>query len=404
VATAWAEVAVAATEVKPERRPVGLITLAALALPGVMPVAAQAEEAPERAIVSVKYLYYQDSQSVRTRYPNYDGSEGSSFKRISVNSPSVQVLLPIDRQWSVEASGVYDEVSGASPKYYSDVSGASKMSDERTAGDVKVTRYFERAALGVGLAYSTERDYKSTALSIDGRMSSDDNNTTWNIGLGATVDAINPVRGGQHNVVDEHKGTAEVMVGVTQVASRNDLVQITLSQSVGRGYFSDPYKLYDHRPRRRNASVGLLRWNHHFEEGGATLRSSYRYYRDTFGVRAHTAELGWVQPVSQTLKLTPSLRYATQSSAYFYNDPVTDTSLYPGPLGNPTFSTTDQRMSAFGAVTVGVKAELQLGVWTTDLKLEKYEQRSSWRIGGEGSPGIDPFHAVFVQFGVSRPF
>ena len=394
----------AATEFIAGRRPVGLITLAALALPGVMPVATRAEEAPERATVSIKFLHYQDSQSVRTRYPNYDGSEGSSFDRVSVNSPSIQLLLPVDRHWVVEAGGVYDQVSGASPKYYSDVSGASKMSDKRTAADVKVTRYFERAAVAVGVAHSSERDYKSTAMSLNGRMSSDDNNTTWSLGLGATVDAIDPVKGGQHNVVNEHKGTAEVMVGVTQVASRNDLVQITLSQSVGRGYFSDPYKLYDYRPRRRNASVGLLRWNHHLEDWDATLRSSYRYYGDTFGIRAHTVEVGWVQPLSPTLKLTPSLRYATQSAAYFYVDPVTDTSLYPGPVGSPTFSTADQRMSAFGAVTAGIKVELQLGLWTTDLKLEKYEQRSGWRVGGEGSPGIDPFHAVFVQFGVSRPF
>jgi Protein of unknown function (DUF3570) len=401
---AWAEVAVAATELNTVRRPVGLITLAALALPGVMPVAARAEDAPERATVSVKFLHYQDSQSVGTRYPNYTGSEGSSFDRVAVNSPSIQVLLPVDSRWSVVAGGVYDQVSGASPKYYSDVSGASKMSDKRSAADVKVTRYFERAAVAVGAARSSEHDYKSTALSLDGRMSSDDNNSTWNLGLGVTIDAINPVKGGQHNVVNEHKGTGEVMLGLTQVASRDDLVQLTLTQSVGRGYFSDPYKLYDYRPRRRNASVGLLRWNHHLEEWGATLRSSYRYYRDTFGIRAHTAELGWVQPVSATLKFTPSLRYATQSAAYFYVDPVTDTSLYPGPVGSPTYNTADQRMSAFGAVTVGIKAELQLGLWSTDLKLEKYEQRSGWRVGGEGSPGIDPFHAVFVQFGVSRPF
>ena len=38
------------------------------------------------------------------------------------------------------------------------------------------------------------------------------------------------------------------------------------------------------------------------------------------------------------------------------------------------------------------------------FKLERYEQRSGWRVGGQGSPGIDPFGATMVQLGVSRSF
>jgi len=395
---------VAATDIVKKREKSGAwgaITLAALTLPGVMP--AQAEEPPEKGVVSLKYLHYQDGQTNRTAYPNYDGSEGGTLSRITVSAPSLYVRVPMGR-WSLEGSGVVDQVSGATPRYYSDVSGATKspgMKDERKAGDVKLTRYLDRGAVSVGVAYSTEHDYKSAAVSLEGRYASEDKNTTWNIGVAGTSDTINPVN---EIVVDEHKHTVELTAGVTQALSPSDLAQFNLTYSSGRGYYSDPYKLYDQRPRTRNAVIGLARWNHHFGSLDATLRGSYRFYSDSFGIHAHTLEAAWVQPVAPTFTLTPSLRYYTQNAASFYYDPVTDASVYPAPVGTPEFSSTDQRLSAFGGVTLGLKGELILGRWTTDLKLERYEQRSAWRLGGNGSPGIDPFYATIVQLGLSTAF
>ncbi len=380
----------------------GAITAAALALPGVM--SAQAEEPPEKGVIALKYLHYRDSQTNHTIYPGYDGSEGSSLNRIRVNSPSVYLLVPTSH-WSLEVSGVVDQVSGATPRYYSDVSGATKspggMKDERKAGDVKVTRYMDRGSVGVGLAYSTEHDYRSTAVSLEGRYASLDKNTTWNIGLAGTSDTINPVN---QIVVGERKRTVELTAGVTQALSTNDLAQLSLTYSGGRGYYDDPYKLFDHRPRTRNEAIGMLRWNHHFDAPDATLRSSYRFYNDSFGIHAHTVEAAWVQPVTSFLTITPSVRYYSQNSASFYYDPVTDASVYPGPLGTPAYSSTDQRLSAFGAASVGLKGEIQFGRWSTDLKVEQYVQRSEWRLGGKGTPGIDPFSATTVQLGLSAKF
>ena len=392
----------AATEdVKAGKRALGAITLMALALPGVR--SAHAEEPPQQSQIAVKYLHYQDGQDNRTKYPFYDGSEGKSLERIAVNAPSVAVSLALGR-WGLDTSGVVDQVSGATPRYYSDVSGATKspgMKDERKAGDLKLTRYLDRGAIAAGVAYSTENDYKSTALSLEGRVSSEDNNTTWNVGVAGTIDRINPVN---DKVVDEHKGTAEATFGVTQALSPNDLAQASLTYSAGRGYFSDPYKLYDQRPRVRNATIASLRWNHQFEGVNATLRGSYRYYSDTFGIHAHTVDIAWVQPLGSLFALTPSLRYYTQRAASFYYDPVADINAYPGPIGSPRYSSADQRLSAFGALTFGMKGEFHLGNWTADLKVERYEQRSDWRVGGKGSPDIDPFYADIVQVGLATRF
>lgn len=409
---AWAEVAVAATEMEncgqagqaQPRKVLGGLVLAAISLPGVLPQAAHAEAAPEHGVVSLRHLHYEDRQQVKTRYPDYTGSEPSTFKRITVDAPSLYVLAPIGSRWSLEGSVVHDQVSGATPRYYSSISGATTakgMHDERNAGDVKLTRHFERGALGLGVSHSVETDYESSALSLDARVSSSDNNSTFNFGLGGSSDKI-----GSANDPDLHKRkrTGEVMAGLTQNLTTNDVAQLNISYARGTGYYSDPYKMFDNRPELRRQGVVLVRWNHHVQGLGATLRNSYRYYRDSFGIRAHTFELAWVQPLLEHLVITPSARYYTQSSAWFYYDPVRDTSIFPGPVGTMAYSSTDQRLSAFGAWTVGLKGELRMGDWTVDLKYERYEQRSQWRSFGKGSPAIDPFMADFVQFGISKKF
>lgn len=369
---------------------IGAVLAAALALPGVM---AHAEEAPEKGEIALKYLHYQDQQP--------------GLKRVKVDAPSLYLLAPLSPRWSLEGSLVSDSVSGASPRYHTAISGASRMSDERKAGDVKVVHYAERASYGFGIAGSSEHDYESRAVSFDAGFSSDDNNRTWNVGLGFASDRVGSTN---DSSLHERKRTVEMMVGVTQAWTARDLVQINLTYNRGRGFYSDPYKEPDVRPDKRDQVIALGRWNHHFSEWGATLRSSYRYYRDTFGIRAHTLSGEWVQAAGSMFTLTPLLRFYSQSAASFYYDPVYDPNLGepypPGYFTNPPqYISPDQRLSAFGAVTVGLKLGVKFSPeWSADFKAERYEQRGKWRVGGQGSPGLAPFSATFLQLGLARKF
>jgi hypothetical protein len=112
---------------------------------------------------------------------------------------------------------------------------------------------------------------------------------------------------------------------------------------------------------------------------------------------------------TQALSLTPSLRLHTQNAARFYADPVYSFLGAPYPPGYfespPQHLSLDQRLSAFGAVTVGAKLSVRWDEhWSSDLRLERYEQRGAWRVAGQGSPGLAPFSARIVQWGLSRRF
>lgn len=355
---------------------------AAMALPLTGPV--HAEGAPDRGSISLKHLDYQDSQP------------GES--RIHVAATSLLVVAPVAGEWSLSGTVTTDSISGASPAYQS--SALTRMRDRRQALDVEVTRYQQSGTLSAGASVSSEADYLSRSLSVKASRASDDRNTTWTAGVGYASDAINP---STRIVVDETKKTSDLLLGVTQVLSVTDIVQLNVGRSWGRGYFSDPYKFADDRPRQRRHSTVMARWNHHLASSGGTLRSSYRYYSDSWNIRAHTLGLEYVQPLAAGWTVTPLLRLYSQSAADFYVS--VDSSSYPFAPNSPGHYSEDQRLSAFGARTVGLKIAKQIDAdWSVDAKFEQYGQRAAWRRFGDGSPGLAPFNARSVQLGVSVAF
>ncbi|MEI7446327.1 MAG: DUF3570 domain-containing protein, partial [Burkholderiales bacterium] len=313
----------------------------------------------------------------------------------------------IGGRWSIEGTAGIDSVSGASPRWHSSVSSASRMSDRRTAGELRVTRFWDRASLGVGVAGSSENDYASRALSLRGTVSSADANRTWAFGIGRADDRIDPVN---RVVTDARRRTTDLLVGVTQVLTPVDVVQATLTHARGEGYYSDPYKSLDRRPSERVQTALQLRWNHHLESLGATLRLGWRYYADSWDVRSHTLTGEWVQPLASGWTITPSLRYYTQSAASFFYAPVYDPVLGepfpPGYLAAPDAARSpDARLSAFGAASIGLRVQKAIDRSNiVDLKAELYEQRNGWRTGGPGTPGLAPLRATIVQVGLTHLF
>lgn len=386
-----------------------LLASAAMMLPSAKK--ALADAAPEQGIVSLKYLNYHDSQTGDT-----DFTDGMSKDRMDVNALSLMTMVPIAGKWSIAATFIEDSVTGASPAYHgwgfpSDskkdtTSGAS--GDLRHAGELSVTRYFSRSTLSLGTSYSQESDYISRGISLNGTWSTESKNTTLSFGTAYNSDTVDL---NKPNVVDSkqsdtpgRKRVVSGLFGVTQVLSQNDIMQVTATYTHGDGYYTDPYKDPDVRPDKRRMFTFMTRWNHHFDGPNGTARLSYRYYTDTFGIKAHTFEAEYVQPLAHGWEITPLVRYYSQSAASFYvptgNDP-----LQPTPTDGMEYYSEDQRLSAFGEFSYGIKVSKELGrSWLADVKFEHSEQRYNWGINGHGDPGIPTFDMRAVQIGLSRKF
>lgn len=111
-------------------------------------------------------------------------------------------------------------------------------------------------------------------------------------------------------------------------------------------------------------------------------------------------EASWVQSLPAGFTVTPSLRYFTQGAADFYRDPP-----FPQGLVRGAPYTADTRLSAFGAITAGVRlAKSFEGGITVDAAVNFYRQRSGWRLGGGGSPGLVEFSARWIEIGFEKRF
>jgi hypothetical protein len=361
------------------------LTAAAMLLPSARP--AMADAAPEKSIIAFKYLNYKDWQP--------DGD------RMNIKATSMRVMTPIAGKWALDFTGTIDSVGGASPHCYT-VSAASVNHDVRKAGDLSVTRYLSSGTLTAGTSWSVENDYSSKSVSLQGGLSTPSKNTTVTLGGSYTSDNINPTNH-SYGFYTEHKKTYAMIVGLTQIMSKNDIVQFNLGRSVGVGYFSDPYKINDKRPRHRNYTTIMGRWNHYFEPTEGVLKLSYRYYTDTYGIKSHTLGSEYMQPLPNGFSVTPSVRYYSQSTANFYIPTDSPDSITPDVVYT-TFSE-DQRLSAFGAVTLGLKVSKHISDgWLVDARYDRYMQRGDWGINGKGDPGLDKFDASFVQLGIAKEF
>lgn len=370
-----------------EDRWLSLASAAALALAGTAAAPASAVTAPTEGEAGVRYLRYEDRQP--------------GNPRITVHGYAANLIAPIHDRWVLEAYGVIDAISGASPAYYTAPASLVRLTDRREAVDVRMSHYSGRQRLTLGVADSRESDYVSSSVSALYAASSDDQNSTWTAGVSATRDRIDPVN---RRVIGERKRIDEMLMGATQVLTPRDIVQLQLTHGNGRGYFSDPYKLFDLRPDGRRQTALLLRWNHRVEPLDATLRLSARAYRDSFGVRSATLGAEWAQQLPHGWTLTPGVRLYAQTPARFFAPPNPADPDRPNLPPDYRFGrgliSMDQRLAGLGAATVGVKVEKRLASGASlYFKIDHYEQRTGWDWLGGGGAALRDFQARSLQGG-----
>lgn len=358
---------------------------AALAIPSVSASLSVCEAQTRPEDTQVKF-YYAD-------YRDYDRGDD----RMHVKAPIAWVRSPLLENYAIEASFILDSMSGASTFYHNSLTGASGIGveDTRRAGDIKLTRYTDDYSVSIGGAFSDEDDYESLAGLLETSVWTEDKNTVVTLGFSGGGDDLTSTLAPQ---LDESRTTFNFILGVTQILDINSIIQANASYTNGDGFFSDPYKTLDNRPRSRDQWTFLTRYNRYLESFDSSLHSDYRYYTDSWGINSHMVEFAYYQPLGEHFVLRPNIRYYSQTAADFFVDPFP-----PDDLDG--FLSGDQRMSAFGSFTTGLKLIAYMGSgFSADLMFAYLEQRPEWKLGSSGSKVIEPFHARIIAVSLTKAF
>lgn len=302
----------------------------------------------------------------------------------------------------------------------------------------------------VNFGASGSKEYDYMHLGLNARISRDFNqrNTTLSAGFAFASDTIDPVGGtplaltpminardddeedgdgGLGRSTSESKDVFDIVLGVTQVISRNLVLQANYSYSDSSGYLNDPYKvlsvvdgvsgdavpvaqvpgidgpshlyLYEHRPEDRVKHSLYTQAKYYM--GGKVLDASYRYMTDDWEIDSHTVDLRYRWPVSGSSYLEPHLRFYSQSAAEFYTPSLVDGE----PL--PETASADYRLGDFDAITAGLKYGWKTGGGNDmSVRLEWYQQssnvNSSQLIGNQvNQDNVPDLNAIILQFGYS---
>lgn len=287
---------------------------------------------------------------------------------------------------------------------------------------------------------SASREYDYTHFGINSKIARDFNrrNTTLSAGIAIARDSIEPVGGAPDgltpmaNVGDlsnrrnsDTKDIFDVVIGVSQVISRNLITQLNYSYSDASGYLNDPYKLvsvvdgvtgdvvpipqlpgtegpshlylYEHRPDSRAKHSLYTQAKYHM--AGRVLDISYRYMTDDWEIDSHTVDLRYRWPLGGSSYIEPHLRLYSQTAAEFYSLSLVDGETLP------EYVSADYRLGEFDAMTAGVKYGWQTGGGNDmSIRLEFYRQSgdvaSDVLIGNQVNQDNYPdLNAIILQVG-----
>jgi hypothetical protein len=283
---------------------------------------------------------------------------------MDIKGESVLVRKKFSEQFSVEANYFVDKVSGASVDV---LSNASVIKDERKQKSLSLDYIHNKTQYNLSYTNSTERDYISntTHFSLSQDMFGD--LTTVTLGFTDSRDKVGENNGTAFVPKIAWLGHAESRSyegGLSQIITKNLIAGATLEVITDQGLLSNPYRSIRYSvdpainplgyslgsqvyPNTRTSTAVETRAKYYLPYRAAAS-VSYRYFTDTWGIRANTIELGYTQPVSNTFIFEGRLRHYSQNHATFYSD------LFPF-ANSQNFEARDQNLAASTNDTVDAK-------------------------------------------------
>ena len=281
-------------------------------------------------------------------FHRYDGGG------VTVDGPSVLVRKSIGQSVSVNANYYVDSISCASVDV---ITSASPYTEERTETSLSVDYLYDRTLMTLAFTKSDESDYLAETGSFNISHDMFGDLTTVTLGYSVGNDDIG---NNTDETFSESAKRQNFRVGVSQVLTKNSLLGVNLETITDEGFLRSPYRsirYWDNTtgtggsapeiyPTTRTSNALSFRLKY-FLPYRAALSGEYRFYDDTWGIRANNVEIGYTHPLERDWTFDVHYRYYTQDAADFYSD------LFTRP-DEQNYMARDKELSTFSDHTIGI--------------------------------------------------
>jgi hypothetical protein len=295
---------------------------------------------------------------------------------VTIHGPSVLVRKKLGEKFAASANFYMDFVTSASI----DVKlSASEYKEERTQKSLGLEYLRGKSTYSVGVIGSDESDYTADTayFSLSQDLFGDLTTVSLSFRRGWN-DVFRNVKNAdgsktRDDTFGDQVDTRAYSVALSQILTRNLVMGLNYEAITDEGYLNSPYRSVryvspgDPRgfalereiyPRTHTSNAASVRLKYYLPYRAA-VEGNYRFFTDSWGVDAHTLDLGYTHPAFQRWVFDGRVRYYRQTAADFYRD------LFPR-QGFANFLARDKELSTFNSVTIGVGAAYEFNIpWAT---------------------------------------
>jgi hypothetical protein len=271
---------------------------------------------------------------------------------VQANGPAFLVRKSILDKVSLSGTYYVDAVSNASIDV---VTTASPYHETRHEFGLSADYVYRDAQITLGAMTSHEPDYVANTGSIDVTQEVFGGMTSIAFGFTRASDKVGKKGSPEFSDTATHW---QYRLGATQILTTRWLMSANFEALSDTGYLGSPYRaarvfgsfVPERNPRTRSGRAVKLRLVGDLGNRDS-MHVEYRYFRDTWDIKAHTAEIGYSRYLGQKWLADTFFRYYTQRRALFYSDNAGS---------ETTFVSRNRQLSTFNDMGIGAKLSYDL--------------------------------------------
>ena len=282
---------------------------------------------------------------------------------VDISGPSLLLRKGLGQSASMSANYYVDAVSSASIDV---ITSATPYHERRVEKDLGFDYLRDKVTLGLNVKRSDENDYKANTIGFNIARDMFGDLTTVSLGYTRARDTV-----GKRDQPDfsEHVRRQNYVLGLSQIFTKNLVVNLNWETITDEGFLNNPYRSVRYLdlsspvgysfqpevyPRTRDSNAVAVRANYYLPYRAA-VHGQYRFFTDSWGIRANTYEIGYTHPTRDRWTFDLTYRRYKQNHADFYSD------LFPQ-IDAQNFLARDKELSAFTNHAIGMTASYELAV------------------------------------------